>query len=299
MEKTLVIGSCTVDIVIPTPRLPSTTDSINSGVHHYALGGCAYNVSQMQRLLSVPYLHGVTIGIGIYGDFVKKELEKKGIPVFRTSKDPHGACICLVEESGERSFIAYHGIEYKFDRAWFNAIDLKQFSSVYLCGLELEEDTGEEIVLFLEENNFKNIYFAPGPRLLTINKSFVDRIFALKPIIHLNDQELVSYTKDSDLKRAMKTLQAMTGNDVIVTMGKDGAMIAHGDETIYEESRESEVVDSIGAGDCHLGTYIAFRNMGKERREALKKANLFASEVVRHEGPTLTRDDVERLLLSD
>ena len=39
MEKTLVIGSCTVDIVIPTPRLPSTTDSINSGVHHYALGG--------------------------------------------------------------------------------------------------------------------------------------------------------------------------------------------------------------------------------------------------------------------
>ena len=299
MEKTLVIGSCTVDIVIPTPRLPSTTDSINSGVHHYALGGCAYNVSQMQRLLSVPYLHCVTIGSGIYGDFVKKELEKKGIPVFRTSKEPHGACICLVEESGERSFIAYHGIEYKFDREWFKTIDLKQFSSVYLCGLELEEDTGEEIVLFLEENNFKNIYFAPGPRLLTIKKSFVDRIFALKPIIHLNDQELVSYTKDSDLERAMKTLQAMTGNDVIVTMGKDGAMIAHGDETIYEESRESEVVDSIGAGDCHLGTYIAFRNMGKERREALKKANLFASEVVRHEGPTLTRDDVERLLLSD
>ena len=299
MEKTLVIGSCTVDIVIPTPRLPSTTDSINSGVHHYALGGCAYNVSQMQRLLSVPYLHGVTIGSGIYGDFVKKELEEKGIPVFRTSKEPHGACICLVEESGERSFIAYHGIEYKFDREWFRTIDLKQFSSVYLCGLELEEDTGEEIVLFLEENNFKNIYFAPGPRLLTIKKSSVDRIFALKPIIHLNDQEIISYTKDSDLERAMKTLQAMTGNDVIVTMGKDGAMIAHGDETIYEESRESEVVDSIGAGDCHLGTYIAFRNMGKERREALKKANLFASEVVRHEGPTLTRDDVERLLLSD
>ena len=298
-DKTLIIGSCTVDIVIPTPRLPGSADSINSGVHHYALGGCAYNVSQMFRLLGLPYLHGVTIGSGIYGDFVKKELESKGIPIFRTSSSPHGACICLVEESGERSFIAYHGIEYKFDRAWFKTIDLKQFSSVYLCGLELEEDTGEEIVLFLEENNFKNIYFAPGPRLLTIKKSFVDRIFALKPIIHLNDQELVSYTKDSDLKRAMKTLQAMTGNDVIVTMGKDGAMIAHGDETIYEESRESEVVDSIGAGDCHLGTYIAFRNMGKERREALKKANLFASEVVRHEGPTLTRDDVERLLLSD
>ena len=135
MEKTLVIGSCTVDIVIPTPRLPSTTDSINSGVHHYALGGCAYNVSQMLRLLSVPYLHGVTIGSGIYGDFVKKELEKKGIPIFRTSSEPHGACICLVEERGERSFIAYHGIEYKFNREWFKSFDLSTFSNVYLCGL--------------------------------------------------------------------------------------------------------------------------------------------------------------------
>lgn len=77
MEKTLVIGSCTVDIVIPTPRLPSSTDSVNSGVHHYALGGCAYNVSQMLRLLSIPYLHGVTIGSGIYGDVVKKNWKKR------------------------------------------------------------------------------------------------------------------------------------------------------------------------------------------------------------------------------
>ena len=296
MEKTLVIGSCTVDIVIPTPRLPSTTDSINSGVHHYALGGCAYNVSQMLRLLSVPYLHGVTIGSGIYGDFVKKELEKKGIPIFRTSSEPHGACICLVEERGERSFIAYHGIEYKFNREWFKSFDLSTFSNVYLCGLELEEDTGEEIVKFLEENRFKNIYFAPGPRLLTIKEDFVKRIFALNPIIHLNDQEIISCTKDSDIERAMKTLRSMTGNDVIVTMGKDGASILTGDDFIYEKSRESEVVDSIGAGDCHLGTYISFRSMGKDKREALKKANLFASEVVRHEGSTLREEDITTLL---
>ena len=295
MEKTLVIGSCTVDIVIPTPRLPSTTDSINSGVHHYALGGCAYNVSQMLRLLSVPYLHGVTIGSGIYGDFVKKELEKKGIPIFRTSSEPHGACICLVEESGERSFIAYHGIEYKFNREWFKFLDLSTFSNVYLCGLELEENTGEEIVKFLEENRFKNIYFAPGPRLLTIKEDFVKRIFALNPIIHLNDQEIISYT-DSDIERAMKTLRSMTGNDVIVTMGKDGASILTGDDFIYEKSRESEVVDSIGAGDCHLGTYISYRSMGKDKREALKKANLFASEVVRHEGSTLREEDITSLL---
>ena len=167
---------------------------------------------------------------------------------------------------------------------------------MYLCGLELEEDTGEEIVRFLEENRFENIYFAPGPRLLTIKKEFVKRIFALNPIIHLNDQEIISYTKDSDINRAMKILRAMTGNDVIVTMGKDGASILTSDGFIYEKSRESIVVDSIGAGDCHLGTYISYRSMGKDKREALEKANLFASEVVRHEGSTLSEKDISLLI---
>lgn len=94
----------------------------------------------------------------------------------------------------------------------------------------------------------------------------------------------------------MKTLRSMTGNDVIVTMGKDGASILTGDDFIYEKSRESEVVDSIGAGDCHLGTYISYRSMGQDKREALKKANLFASEVVRHEGSTLREEDITTLL---
>ena len=36
--------------------------------------------------------------------------------------------------------------------------------------------------------------------------------------------------------------------------------------------------------------------MGKDKREALKKANLFASEVVRHEGSTLREEDIVTLL---
>lgn len=295
MEKTLIIGSCTVDIVIPTPHLPTTTDSINSGVHHYALGGCAYNVSQMFRLLDLPYLHGVTIGSGIYGDYVKKELEKRGIPIFRTSSDPHGACICLVEESGERSFIAYHGIEYKFQRSWFKEVDLKSFSSVYLCGLELEEDTGEEIVAFLEENKFPNIYFAPGPRLLTIAPNLVKRLMGLKPIIHLNDQEILSYTKEETIEKAMVKLYSQSCNDVIVTLGKDGAVLFDGKEYISASVTPSPVVDSIGAGDCHLGTYMSMRALGKSKKEALKKANLFASIVVQREGPTLEKEDISNI----
>ncbi|MBQ0071397.1 MAG: carbohydrate kinase family protein [Spirochaetales bacterium] len=296
MKKTLIIGSCTVDIVIPTPSLPKSTEDLNSGAHHFALGGCAYNVSQVFQLLELPYLHGVTIGSGIYGDFVLKELKAKGVPIFRTSPEQHGACICLVEESGERSFIAYHGIEYKFDRSWFKDVDVSSFNQVYLCGLEVAEDTGSEIVSFLEENPIEDIYFAPGPRLLTIDRDLLDRLMALHPILHLNDQEILEYTGKKTVEEAVKRLHKENGNDIIVTLGKDGSLLYSDGEYPVLQTVEAKVVDTIGAGDCHLGTYMSQRAMGKEKKEALRLANLFASEVIQHVGPTLSKEDIRNLV---
>ncbi|MDO4500021.1 MAG: PfkB family carbohydrate kinase [Erysipelotrichaceae bacterium] len=296
MDKTLIIGSCTVDIVVPTPKLPKSTEDINSGEHHYSLGGCAYNVAQIFNLLNLPFLHAVTIGSGIYGDFVKKELEKNNFPVFRTSNESHGACLCLVEDNGERSFIAYHGIEYKFDRSWFKDIDTSEFKQVFVCGLEVEEDTGSEIVSFLEENRIENIYFAPGPRLLTIDKDLLNRLMKLKPIIHLNEQEILDYTNAKDVHEAVRILHKENDNDIIVTLGKDGSLLYSKEEEFTLLSRESEVVDTVGAGDCHLGTYMAYRFMSKDKKEAMHKANLFASEVIRHIGSTLKYEDIKDLV---
>lgn len=296
MQKTLIIGSCTVDIVIPTPRLPSTGDSINSGVHHYALGGCAYNVSQMFRLLSSPYLHAFPVGSGIYGDYVKKELENRGIEIFRTSSEPHGACLCLVEESGERSFMAFHGVEYTFSRSWFRDVELSEFDSAFVCGLEIEEKSGEEIVSFLEERKFPTLYFAPGPRLMTISPELLERIFALRPIVHLNDQEVRAYTGKNDIEEAAALLSGKTNNDTIVTLGEKGALLYTDGRAITLPTRRVDVVDSIGAGDCHLGTYASLRSLGWSKEDALKKANLLSSEVVRHSGPTLEKEEVELLM---
>lgn len=295
MSKTLIIGSCTVDIVIPTPKLPSSTEDLNSGAHHFALGGCAYNVSQVFHLLDLPYTHATTVGSGIYGDYVLKRLTEMNIDIFRRSDEQHGACLCLVEESGERSFIAYHGVEYQFRKEWFDNRDTSVYDQVYFCGLEVEEPTGPEIVDFLESSSIKDIFFAPGPRLMTIEKTLLSRIMALHPIIHLNDQELREYTGEEDIYRAAELLRKENGSDVIVTMGKDGSFILTDEGIIELPSRESEVTDTIGAGDCHLGTYMAHRAMGLSKKDALYMANLFASEVIRHSGPTLNKEDIRDL----
>ena len=56
---------------------------------------------------------------------------------------------------------------------------------------------------------------------------------------------------------------------------------------IFKNSYKTKVVDTTGAGDCHIGSYIAYLSMNFLEEEALDKANYLASTVVSHEGPAL------------
>lgn len=292
MKKTLVIGSCTVDIVIPSPRLPSSADSINTEAHHISLGGCANNVAAALRLAGAPVLHAFTLGSGIYGDYVRNELKKQGLEPFRTSPEPHGACICIVEPGGERSFLAYHGVEYTFRGKWLREYDLSAFSQVYVCGIELEEDVDDEIITFLESSGIRDIFFAPGPRLMTIDRNRLSRLMALSPAIHLNDMEIAEYTGESDIEKAVKVLASESHGDVIVTLGAEGSLVYSDGLIIRHPGEKTVAVDTVGAGDCHCGTYMACMARGYDKYGALKTADHLAAMVVSHHGPTLGSGDV-------
>lgn len=292
MYKTLVIGSCTVDIIIPSPRLPSSAESVITEAHHISLGGCANNVAEALRIAGAPYLHAFTLGSGIYGEYAKSELERKGLKPFRTSPEPHGACICIVEPDGERSFMAYHGVEYTFRGEWLDGYDTSGFSQVYICGLELEVDEDDEIVRFLEKAGIRDIYFAPGPRMMTLRKERLSRLMALSPIIHLNDKEITDYTGVSDIDEAVRILGCESHNDVIVTLGPEGSLV-YSDGIITRHRGEKTVaVDTVGAGDCHLGTYMACRARGYDRYASLRTADHLAAKVIAVHGPTLDPCDV-------
>lgn len=287
MKKVLIIGSCTVDITVPLPKLPASAGSVNSLPHKFSLGGCAFNVARVLHLLKVDHLHCTSIGSGMYGEFALKELNREGITPFRVSSAPHGACICLVEESGERSFIAYHGVEYTFDSSWLKDIDLSSFGSVYICGIEIEEESGDKIITFLENNRNLQIFFSPGPRVSFIPKDRVERILALNPIIHISESELFSLVDSNSLEDGVGKLFNKSNNDIIVTLGNKGALLYKDKEMIFKESYKTNVVDTTGAGDCHIGAYISYLTMGLSKEEALDRANYLASTVVSHEGPAL------------
>lgn len=77
---------------------------------------------------------------GVFGGFVEKQLQTLSFaqPVLLPD-EANGCCYCLVEASGERTFMSIHGAEYSFNPAWMAPYAANHYAYGYVCGLEVEE----------------------------------------------------------------------------------------------------------------------------------------------------------------
>ena len=265
MKKTLVIGSAVADVIINLDHLPSRSEDVHVLEQKISLGGCAFNVSESIHHFGVPYIPFFPVGTGIYGDFIRKELAIKDVhsPIPSPQAD-NGCCYCFIEEDGERTFVSYHGAEYLFDPAWFDLLNPAEIERVYICGLEIEESTGIHIVEYLEKHPEYQIFFAPGPRLTKIDQTLAERIFALHPILHLNEDEALRYMTyrktgmESSIPASDYTLENVTlaaawlyeetSRPVIITWGKKGAYYYSADQP----SSDQHAAIRPSAKDSHM-----------------------------------------------
>jgi len=289
MPKLLFIGSVTADVVIRVPELPMPGDDLHIISQQIALGGCAYNAYHAATL---PGTSACTlfapVGSGIWGDWVRGALIQRGItPVIPPVDDPGGCCYCLVTPDGERTFLCEHGAEYRFSPDWFSALE-DEYDAVYICGLEIEEPTGEVILSWLESHPPRRLYFAPGPRICRIPPQKMARIMALQPVFHLNQVEALQFTRTEDISEAAALIRSLTRSDVIITLGARGAYVLSGSGSELIPGYPARVVDTIGAGDAHIGSIMAAEAEGRSLPEAVRRANRISAAVVAQSGAELS-----------
>ena len=297
MKRLLIIGSTCVDVILRLDHLPTTGEDMHP-VQRFAMGGCAFNVAQVPKAYDVDLRFVTPIGDhGVFSDFVRAHLDNAGFRGPITVPDSeNGCCYCLVERSGERTFLSVHGIEYSFHAEYMDAFAGERFDYTYICGLEVEETTGGELVAWLEAHPdiAGTVVYAPGPRGIEVDTDRTERILGMHPILHLNEQEAqalagMSGSEDRVLAAA-QVLHAKTGNMVIVTRGADGVLWISADGSVHSApSVPSTVVDTIGAGDSHCGAVLTGLTLGWSEEDTMRFANQIASEVVAQEGGAYIR----------
>lgn len=290
MKPALIIGSTCVDIIINVEHLPRTEENIRPTSQSMHLGGCAFNVDYIMRLLGSSHTFISPVGGGTYGDYVAKRLKAMGVPVaVRVPDQENGCCYCLVEADGERTFMSYHGAEYTFQKSWMIPYHSDNYSLTYVCGLEIEEPTGINLIEYLEKHTDLEVCFAPGPRGRFISPRKMQRMMELHPILHISEQEARDLSGLSDYQEAALALQNLTHNTVIITLGQRGTYCLEksGNHYTVPSIPAKKVADTIGAGDAHIGTIIACLIKDLPLKKAISYANRVAAAVVGIQGASL------------
>ena len=317
----LFIGSIMVDVIAPVPRLPLSGQGVVAEGVVSRLGGCAFNSANIARQLAgtrsldnkgVCYIAPdeelralmppavelfAPVGRGPFAAFVREELGARGMAAFSVpdAQVDSGAALCLIEPDGERTMLTLPGIERCFEPAWFDlferAVDLSAFGSANLCGYEAGSGGGDAMIAFFEKHPDLELWFAPGPMLKTIDPAKIERINALTPIWHLNEAEALSFTGDADIVSAGSAICAHTGNATVITAGKDGCYVCFPDApALHVPTQPVRPVDTIGAGDSHLGALMIARADGYAWEDACTLANRVSGAVCGIEGATLSED---------
>ena len=272
--KTLVLGAAIVDIIMKIPKLPKSGEDVLCTERKVTVGGCAYNVANILRGFNVEHDLFVPIGSGIYADIIRKTLNEDGYNVLISDSEmDNGYCLCLVEDDGERTFITVKGIEGIHKKEWFNSLYMSQYENIYVAGYQVCEDKDDIIANWLIEQKSKNIFFAPGPVINDIDKNTMKKIFSTNPILHLNEKEALDFTKKDNVEESILSLYELTKNIVFVTVGERGTVFYDGQEIVHISGESVNVVDTIGAGDSHIGAIISAYSLGMSKYESLIDSN--------------------------
>lgn len=294
MKKILIFGSAVADIALRVDHLPTLEDDINPTSQTISLGGCACNVSSMLSLFHVPFTLAVPVGKGIYGDFVRKELSKRNIPVWKESNEVSGSCTCLITDDGNRTFLAMHGAEYHYHKEWLDSLNADDYSMAYICGIDMEEEVNICVLEWLQKAHIP-VCFACGPRIACLAEDRIRMILAMNPILHLNFHEAeqllnILNKPHSDVLTDARTLAEIVNNLVIITRGSEGCVACNDGEMFEVPSFPVEQIDGTGAGDSHIGTVLACLSLGNNLRSTLETASIVSSEVVQVMGPVLPEE---------
>ncbi|GGE54765.1 sugar kinase [Pullulanibacillus camelliae] len=288
-KKVLVMGSAILDVILTIPSLPKSGEDVFAKQEESFVGGCAYNVANILKRCGVNYDLMVPIGNGPNGKRIQEQLiEDNHSLIIKDNHEDNGWCLSIVEEGGERTFITMTGIENDWKPEWFEHIDIFAYDYIYLSGYTFE---GHSASVVLEELKGKKkdakIIFDPSPRARHLNKDFLQNLFQLNTIVHCNVSELAALTGTTEMKEGVSRLNSITSEPVIVTMGGDGTLYYA--EEGFGECKEAPIipVDTIGAGDAHMGGFIAGLVAGKSIREACCWGNVMARKIVQVRGGKL------------
>lgn len=147
-------------------------------------------------------------------------------------------------------------------------------SNVIVCQLKVPKNVTEKLINFCHEHKKFLILTPCRPTKLSIiedekNLELINKI----SLITCNKEECITMFGTQEIEEIVKKFP----NKLIVTLGKDGLIYFNGNRIIKMPAIDTDVIDTIGAGDTLCGNLACFLSQHLDLKHALRKAMYSAS----------------------
>ena len=295
------MAGAVADLVYEIEALPAPGTEAVARRSSFVAGG-GFNAMAAARRAGVEVAYGGGHGEGMFADLVRAEIARLGIPLLlpRVAGVDQGHCVVLVDATGERTFVSKGGAEGIVDEAALAAIDPGGYDWILLSGYPLaypESRTAlHRWVLALPPD--APLVFDPAPVVAGIPPPVLRDVLARTRWLSLNLREAETVVGPrSPADSAARLVDALGGKPtagVVLREGRAGCrLVLRGEPVRVVAGFEVKTVDTTGAGDAHIGAFLAALGAGHPPVDAAIFANAAAALSTTRRGSATAPDLAE------
>ncbi len=289
-HRLLQMSGVVADLLYEVEAVPAAgEEAIVKGFSITPGGGFNAMVAAKRAGMSVSY--GGSIGSGPFAQIVREGLDSEDFPVLQ-AKDltrDQGCCTVLIDPQGERTFVASDGAEGHIKGENLAQIRFDDFDWTLLSGYALHYP-GSRQALFRwlsSDTPINNLVFDPSPIVASVPREVLQGALKRAAWVSANARETAVLTGHTDPLEAARTLAQTRPGDggVIVRLGENGCILALSDAVEHIPPYCVRAVDTNGAGDTHVGSFIARLARGDTPKQSAIYANVAAALSTTLNGP--------------
>ncbi|MTI02850.1 PfkB family carbohydrate kinase [Roseibium sp. RKSG952] len=253
--------------------------------------GGGFNAMVAAKRAGMMVFYGGSIGSGPFAKIVREGLNTESIPFLRTqdlSRD-QGCCTVMIDPQGERTFVASDGAEGHVTDEDLTQISFHEFGWTLLSGYALHYAGSRQSLhqWLTGDDKIRNLVFDPSPIVASLNREALQAAMTRATWISANMREAAVLTGHADPAEAAKTLAETRPGDggVVVRLGEDGCILARQGTLEHIAPFRVQALDTNGAGDTHIGSFIARMSRGETPKQAAVYANVAAALSTTQKGP--------------
>ena len=302
----LQMSTVVVDLVFQIDCMPVVGGDAVAQSSKVSAGG-GFNAMMAARRAGMDVTYGGAHGTGLFADVVRLELAEADIPLLqaRATTADQGCCVVLVDDKGERTFVSSGGRRGLIQDGLLAPVDPADFGWVLLSGYELSHADGADamdrwLADVPEECSF---LFDPAPVIGAIPKQILGRALSKASWISASADEATVLTGIASPRESAHALATRDGTQAVgavVRCGEEGCWLAQaGGPPTHIPGFAVETVDTNGAGDTHIGAFLAALGGGASPVEAGRYANAAAALSTTQLGPSTSPEDMATRALLD